>query len=155
MEVIPPVELVSLPGAVAADANGDLIADDLEDLYTEPLSAYADSDGDGYSDLQETLAGTHPVNPGSFPAEAPVDLGPPEIELTQDAEGDFIFSFNYPEGYAGDIGFRLYSSPDLSAFPTDEGAEAAYLGGGEFELEIPDPGTGALPKFYRFRLLLK
>ena len=155
MEVIPSVDLVSLPGAPAGDADNDLIADDLEDLYTEPLIAYNDSDGDGYSDLQETLEGTHPLDPDSTPAGPPVDLEPPEIELTQDGAGDFVFTFDFPAGYASEIGFQLYSSAGLSSFPTDEGMAAGHLGGGAFELEMPNPGAGALPKFYRFLMFLK
>ncbi|NBD39325.1 MAG: hypothetical protein GVY10_12225 [Verrucomicrobia bacterium] len=155
MEVIPTVDLVSLPGAPAGDADNDLIADDLEDLYTGPLSAYNDSDGDGYSDLQETLEGTHPLDSGSTPAGPPVDLEPPEIELTQDGAGDFVFTFDFPADYASDIGFQLYSSTGLSSFPTDEGMEAGHLGGGAFELEMPNPGEGSLPEFYRFLLFLK
>jgi hypothetical protein len=50
------------------DLNSNAMSDVWEQMYGgSGLSPSADSDGDGYSNLQEALAGTDPLNPNSFP----------------------------------------------------------------------------------------
>ena len=50
------------------DRNGDGMSDVWEWLYNaNGVSPTADPDGDGFSNLQESIAGTDPFNPNSFP----------------------------------------------------------------------------------------
>lgn len=154
MEVIPTMDLVALPTAGTLDANGNLIPDDLEDLYTSSLSAFGDSDGDGFSDLQEILDGTDPSDPNSFPGGPVVNLGPPSVSLTTDGGGNLVFEFNYPAGYADDLAFELYAAPDLNSAPVAMGLEALHGGSGEMSLSLPQPASGDLPQFWMFQLSL-
>lgn len=152
MEIIPPLQLVSLPVTATADSNGNLIPDDLEDLYPASLDPFADSDGDGFSDLEETLTGTHPVDSGDVPSGSPADLTPPAVTITDSGTGFFTFSFQFPALYADQISFRLFSGSDLQAMGTDSGFDAAHTGGGHHELIISKPGS--FPVFYRFLMYL-
>ncbi len=152
LEVIPPLDLVFLPVAAAGDANGNLIPDDLEDLYPELLDPFGDSDGDGYSDLEETIAGTSPLDGTDSPLGDPVDLSPPVIAIDESSATTFTFSFDFPAAYADSFAFRLFSGPDLNSMTTDTGFDATHMGGGVFTLTINKPGS--YPAFYRFKMLL-
>jgi hypothetical protein len=152
LEVIPPLDLVFLPVASAADANGNLIPDDLEDLYPASLDPFGDSDGDGYSDLEETIAGTSPLDEADFPVGDPVDLSPPIIAIDESGGTTFTFSFDFPSAYADSFAFRLYSGSDLDSMTTDTGLNATHIGGGVFQLTINKPVS--YPVFYRFKMLL-
>lgn len=156
LEVIDAPELVYLSHESTIDADGDLIPDTLEalapSLSFDPLG---DSDGDGYSDLQEMLHGSDPHLAGSYPMEsgsaAPVDaLQPPTLAISA-ATGYGLIDFDYPASYVDHIAFDLYQSSDLQTF-TYTGSSAEYLGNGSFQLSIPlsDDKT-----FYRLRLRLK
>lgn len=152
MEVIPPLQLIFLPVAGSGDANGNLIPDDLEDLYAGTLDPFADSDGDGFSDLQEILDGVSPLDDSNAPSGTPVNLSPPVITI--DESGSFfVLSFAFPADYADDFNFRLYSGPDPQTMTTDTGLDAPHTGGGSFELTIAKPAS--LPKFYRFLMEIK
>ena len=126
--------------------------DDLEDLYAASLEPFADSDEDGFTDLEETLNGSNPADPAEFPSGNPVDLSPPEITVQYPGNGFMTFSFHFPESYADQISFRLFSGPDLAAPPTDSGFEALHTGGGAHELTISEPPD--YPVFYRFLMVL-
>jgi len=153
LEVIPPAQLVLLPVVAANDANGNLISDDLEDLYPQPLDPFGDSDGDGFSDLQETLEGTNPFNGSDVPANSPVSLVPPEVAIGESSPTTFTLSFEYPGTYAGDINFRLFSGLTPQSMTTDTGLDASHTGGDAFQLILNKPGS--LPIFYRFQMQLK
>jgi hypothetical protein len=153
LEVIPPIQLVSLPVMSSGDANDNLIADDLEDLYPDTLSPFEDSDMDGFTDLQEALEGTNPFDSSDFPPGSPVSLLPPVIDVGEFSTTTFDFTFTYPAAFANDIGFRLFSGTSLNSIATDEVVEAVHLGSGNFQLIINRPFT--YPVFYRFKLFLK
>ncbi|HKJ89935.1 MAG TPA: hypothetical protein VJ960_02295, partial [Oceanipulchritudo sp.] len=152
MEIIPPLQLVSLPVNATADANGNLIPDDLEDLYATSLEPFSDSDADGFSDLEEILDGSNPTDPLEFPSGNPVDLSPPEVALDYTNNGFLTFSFDFPADYADQIGFRLFSMTNLTGIPSDTGFDALHTGGGQHELTISEPPD--FPAFYRFLMYL-
>ncbi|NDV61056.1 hypothetical protein G0Q06_01185 [Puniceicoccales bacterium CK1056] len=152
LEVIPPIQLVSLPVAGTVDANDNLIPDDLEDLYAGVMNPFADSDNDGFSDLQESVEGTNPFDINSFPGGSPADLSPPVIAINESSPTQFTFSFEFPGIYADNFAFRLFSGPDLNTMSTDTGFDAPHLGGGTFQLTIAKPAE--YPVFYRFKMLL-
>jgi hypothetical protein len=151
LEVIPQPQLVTLPVQSTGDLNANLVPDDLEDLYPLPLDPFGDSDNDGYTDLQEILSGSNPLLDGDFPADPPVNLGPPSVAI-DDSGPNFVFSFAYPEAYADDLNFRLFSGSDLQSIVNDTGFDAVHTGGGAFELIINKPAS--YPVFYRFKMLL-
>ncbi|MGC9452051.1 MAG: thrombospondin type 3 repeat-containing protein [Oceanipulchritudo sp.] len=153
MEVIPQVQLVTLPVASSSDADGDLIPDEVEELYPIVLDTFGDSDGDGYSDLQEALEGTNPGNPGDVPPDPILDLSPPVIAIEESAPTTFTIRFTFPGSYADRFAFRLFSGPDLGNMATDTGLEAGHTGGDSFQLILNKPVE--YPVFYRFRMQLR
>lgn len=123
-----PIEIISLsltavPVSSDTDANGNLIPDALEDnLLVSPGSpSHLDSDGDGYSDLQEYLDGSDPSDPLSTPAGAIVDLSPPEVIITSLGGGQVELSVQWPFAYADPFIFSVIYSDDLGTpgFSTD------------------------------------
>jgi hypothetical protein len=152
IEVIPPASVIDLPVVASTDFDEDLIADEVEELYPVILETFGDSDGDGYSDLQEILDVTDPTNPAEHSAEDPVDLSPPAIAIHESGPDHYTFSFLYPEAYADHFSFRLFSGPDLEAITDNSGLDASHLGEGAFQLIIGKPSATRI--FYRFKMLL-
>jgi hypothetical protein len=150
------LSLTRLPAPATADFNNNLLGDDWEALFPAVSGGdpYADSDNDGFSDLQEYLDGTDPGDPLSFGLNGPAPLGPPALAIAQAAApGTFQIEFQYPAAYAGKIDFLLQQSDNLAAGFSDTGASASHLGGGSFRINV---ATAAAPsKFWRIRLGLK
>ncbi|HBM86866.1 MAG TPA: hypothetical protein DD423_08895, partial [Opitutae bacterium] len=156
LEVIPQPELAYLSHESTIDSDGDLIPDTLEalapNLSFDPLG---DSDGDGYSDLQEMIHGSDPHRSASYPTESAsptaIDvLDPPMLAIAASTSVGLI-EFNYPVDYVDHIAFDLYESTDLQTF-SNTGNSAQHLGDGNFQLSIPISGDKT---FYRIRLRLK
>ena len=156
LEVIPQPELAYLSHESTIDSDGDLIPDTLEalapNLSFHPLG---DSDGDGYSDLQEMIHGSDPHRSASYPTESAsptaIDvLDPPMLAIAASTSVGLI-EFNYPVDYVDHIAFDLYESTDLQTF-SNTGNSAQHLGDGNFQLSIPISGDKT---FYRIRLRLK
>jgi hypothetical protein len=156
LEVIGQPELIYLSHQSTIDGDGDLIPDALEALAPNlSFDALGDSDGDGYSDLQEMLHGSDPHLAGSYPMDsgspAPIDaLQPPTLAISADG-GYGLIEFDYPASYADHIAFDLYQSSDLQTF-THTWTSAEYQGDGSYQLSIrlSDDKT-----FYRLRMRLK
>ncbi|MFO7725164.1 MAG: thrombospondin type 3 repeat-containing protein, partial [Oceanipulchritudo sp.] len=152
LEVIPPLQLIFLPVSNSADANADLIPDDLEDLYGVSLYPFADTDGDGYSDLQEILDGTNPTDPAAFSGNPPMDLTPPEVTTDFSSPTTITFAFEFPDEYAEAVTFNLFSTPSLNVSPTPTGFSAQNVGGDQMQLTINKPAN--YPVFYLFQMVL-
>ncbi len=148
------LSLTRLPASLGNDANHNLIGDAYEDLFPGLAAAgpFTDSDGDGFSDVEEYLNGTDPMDELSFPAGPPLLSEPPLLEITElTPGGQFVLAFLFPAVHAGKISFHLQQSPSLDAAFTDVGPIAPHLGGGLHEIMLApgDPGG-----FWRFRLSL-
>lgn len=72
--------LTKLPSA-PTDIDNNLLGDGWQGLFPGIAidGPFTDTDGDGYSDLQEYLDGTDPTDPLSIPPVPPVDLSPPPL----------------------------------------------------------------------------
>ena len=157
LEVVPQPQLVFINNTSPPDSNGDLIPDTLQNLNPGvSLSPFADSNGNGYSDLQEILAGSDPYDPSRVPMKngkpAPVaDLSPPNVRISSNENGLAQVDFEFPPEYAGKIAFRLFKSDDLSQF-TSTGKSAVYQGGGNFQTVITQDENSS---FYIFQMELK
>jgi hypothetical protein len=157
LEVIPQPTLTYIRNAPAQDLDGDLIPDAIQNLLPGvALSPFGDTDGNGYSDLQEILSGSDPTDPNSIPlldgAPAPIlDLRPPRVRIEADGAITTLLSFDFPQAFAPSIQFELYSSDDLREFhPT--GLIALPQSGDRHQLTL---GQDADAEFYLFRMKLK
>lgn len=157
LEVIGQPSLLFVNTANPIDLDGDLIPDAIQDLLREfKLSAFLDTDGDGYSDLQEILDGSDPTDPNSIPMrnEAPapfVDLSPPQVLVESTSDTSYNLSFAFPTDYRRFVEFELYASDDLKIFETT-GLKATSTGSGANELNLSSSFDS---EFYRFRMKLK
>lgn len=77
----------------------------------------ADSDGDGFSNLQELLDGTDPQSASSKGTQA-AKLDPPVIAIDVVPGEDVFLEWDYPAGYKDKIVFHIQSSPDLKSWNT-------------------------------------
>jgi len=69
--------------AQAIDLNGNGISDIWEWIYNaQDINPNADPDGDGYSNLQEAVAGTNPFNSNSYPHIVSFAYSAPDFSLT-------------------------------------------------------------------------
>lgn len=108
LEVIS-VSLTAVPTASGADADGNLIPDDYENLFLVGggNSPTNDLDDDGFSNLQEYLDGTDPNDINSYGAGGPVDLSPPIVTLQLSAGTDGELTIDWPAAYADDFIFTI------------------------------------------------
>ncbi|MCD6461303.1 MAG: carboxypeptidase regulatory-like domain-containing protein, partial [Thermoplasmata archaeon] len=74
---------VGAPSGIPDDLDGDMMPDEWETNHsldpTWPGDAMEDTDGDGYTNIQEYMAGTDPRDPNSNPGGAVVGPAPPPI----------------------------------------------------------------------------
>ena len=139
------LRVTHLPVPLAEDKDGNLLPDAWDCFFFagggEPLG---DSDGDGFSNLQELLDGTDPQVAQSKGTE-PVDLGPPAIEPGVINGGDLQLAWEYPAGYAGMVKFTIQCSDGVNGW--EDLMEVPASPGGQFEVTLPLPPDPS--KFYR------
>ena len=150
------LRLIELPSPPLDDADGNLLSDEWELalLGSAGASALGDHDNDGYSDLEESLAGTDPTRSQSLPTGAPLDLSPPEIRIETMSDGSIRLHWDYPGEVSERIGFRILSANELG--PTqfsDDNFYGAFMGGQNWQSLLPAP-TGDR-QFFAFRMYLR
>lgn len=83
---------------VLADTDNDSLDDSWERRFFGDLAGlpWADDDGDGFSNLEEHEAGTHPGDPASRPDGDPQPQDPPTLQWTTTNDGGLRLSWNGP-----------------------------------------------------------
>ena len=138
----------------AQDLDGNLLPDAWERLVFGNTGGphTRDSDGDGYSDLQEFLDGTDPTDPHSYPGVPPADFSLPEITL--DFAGSTVeIAWEWPQAYHSFFTFTLQSTPSLQE-PFQNAPSVLHSQGSTLRL---NPTTHPVPalQFHRIGISLK
>jgi hypothetical protein len=138
------IALAAVPIASDQDSDGNLLIDSWEFKFFGHLGVdpFADSDGDGYSNLQEVLDGSDPNDKLGIPAGPVIHFAPPMLTLIPD--GAFLrLQFDWPAAYIGQIVFHAEATAALGLPFSDLGAIApTSLGGDHWEITValpPDP----------------
>ncbi|PXA03790.1 hypothetical protein DDZ13_10920 [Coraliomargarita sinensis] len=158
LEVVSGPELAFLRNSSATDVDGNLIPDGIEERKPDvALNPFGDTDGDGYTDLQEILDGSDPDNDSDVPTDAggpaPVaEVGPPQLQITSTGPTTAAIEFVYPADYVPFIEFELYSTSDLTTSFSPTGQKANHIGSGNHEQVVNQSGG---KEFYIFRMKLK
>ncbi len=150
-------QVTSLPPVPLVDANGNLLADDWELLFLGGLAdgPFADSDKDGFPDVQEMQEGTDPLDPGNVPPVAPLELGEPELEISLAPSGDIEVHWTHAPAFAKGSGpawqFALLGAPSIGG-PFTLLASRPAESDGDISLALPPPTDAT--RFFRLRLQL-
>lgn len=132
--------MIQEQGTATGDSDSDGMPDAWEQSYFGTASggsSAADLDGDGTSNLDEYIAGTHPVNAGSFPA----------FNASSILSGQIRFELPTATGRRYDIDYStsLFGGNWLPL-------QTNILGGGT-NITITD-GSGQKHRYYRYRVRL-
>lgn len=151
LEVIA-LNLSAVPMPSPSDADGNLLVDSWEEVFfgRRGVDPFADADGDGYSNLEEMLAGTQPDDGLFAPGGPPHNLSPPVVTL--DSQGAQLkFTFNWPAALIDRFEFGLQASEQVGGpYVSTPAPPLIPVGGDRFEIQAP---VGDIPaQFYRLTL---
>jgi hypothetical protein len=138
----------------SADADGNLLDDDWERYFfgSPGVDPYDDASGNGYSNLQQMLEGTDPLNGGAL--DVPImDLSPPGLETQTLTNGTIRVEWSWPSAYDDQIDFIIRKSSTLESFG-NSALTPVYQGGGAWAVDI-DPATYGDKQFFRAILRLR
>ena len=138
------IGLAAVPIATDQDTDGNLLIDSWEDRFFGHLGVdpFADSDGDGYSNLQEMLDGSDPSDFYGRPATAPVIFTKPVLTF-QGMGSQIELLFQWPAAYVGRFNFGVRHSPALGVPFSDLTIifGPANVAGDEFKIAFSVPAT--------------
>jgi hypothetical protein len=137
------VTFASVPIASDPDMNGNLLIDSWEGVFfgSENADAFADADGDGYTNLQEMLSGSDPYNPSNVPAAPPVNFAQPVLDL-KILPGQTSLNFSWPAAYIGQFKFGVRASETVGGMFSDlVVGPPVHLGGDNFALNFTLPAV--------------
>ena len=124
-------QLAFLPSGYALDQNGNQQSDIWEVRYAAPgLSALADSDFDGFSNAVESVAGTDPLDPLSYP----------RVNLTGNGSAQVQVGWMTEAGKS----YALFGGPDLN--PANFTLLSTGMGDGSAAVE--DFATNGQPRWF-------
>lgn len=157
----PAIELIvftvlSFPPVAFIDTDGNLLPDDWEWAFLLGLGndPFDDADGDGYSNLQEFLDGTDPLDGLSNSGEA-FDLSPPLITLFGFGENGIALAWEYPAPYVQAFQWILEISHNLIHWDPHPNAVVTEEAPGLLVITLPDEIELNPTAFYRVRMVLK
>jgi hypothetical protein len=139
------ISLDSVPLATDSDGNANLLIDTWEQRFFGRVGVadpFADSDGDGYSNLQEMLEGSDPRDVNGRPSVGPVSFSFPMLNL-QPSAGQIELHFMWPAYYIDRFNFGVRHTATLEVpFTNLSVSNPVNVAGDEFKISfaIP-PGT--------------
>ncbi len=143
------LQLTAFVFATAGDTDGNLLPDEWEliALGGQGGSFTNDSDGDGFSDLQEYLDGTDPADPGSSSSSV-ADLSSPGVAL-EISGTNVIVIWDWPAEYADRFNFTLQTTESLGTNFVDDVTVSG-------ELSVSSAlGTSVTSAFHRVGISLR
>jgi len=147
--VVLSMSVIFLPVPAGNDDDNNLLHDDWECFFFGGGDPLGDTDGDGFSNLQELLDGTDPLlaeSKGTLPA----DLSPPNLMIDFNDADNLLIEWDYPANYSGKISFEIVCGNDLKGFiPANIVPQEQD---GHYSAVIPIPPQD--DKFYRVQLSL-
>lgn len=152
--------LATLPAPTVVDADGNGLDDAWERAVLGRLggnSAANDSDGDGFSDMQEMLEGTNALDAASVPATAAFPTVLPAAANGQQppggGAGQIVLQVAFPSVYADRVRLEVFANVDLlSTSWTPTGVSATPVGPNLWEATLTQSGDR---RFYIVRVLPK
>ncbi len=149
------VHLIFLPSPIAADGDGNLLPDEWEQAFfgTTGLDPFADSSGNGYSNLQHYLRGSDPRSSSPISGVEPADLSPPTVEIRTTDNGEFEIEWAYPYPYIQHIGFLVEESHDMNDWQPLPPISQSQPAADRRRAVLPGPqGDGTDAPFFRLRM---
>jgi hypothetical protein len=148
--------LSAVPIATDGDLNGNLLVDSWENRFfggAGLADPFADTDGDGYSNLQEMLDGSDPLDLYGKPSVLPVLFAPPVLSFNQ-VGSQVELHFQWPLSYIGRFNFGVQHTVSLgSPFAALPATGPVYVAGNEFKMTFTAPATPQ--HFYLLSLSLR
>ena len=142
--------LCSVPLASDTDGDGNLLVDTWEKKFFGGLglaNPFADTDGDGYSNLQEMLEGSDPRDFYGRPTIGPVAFSAPVLAFNE-MGGQVELHFQWPAVYINRFNFGVRHSAVIGpAFTALAVGSPVPVSGNEFKLTFAVPTT---PQHYYF-----
>ena len=136
--------LNSVPIASDHDADGNLLIDSWEKRFYGDIGLadpFGDSDGDGYSNLQEMLEGSDPRDFYGRPAVAAVAFNQPVLSF-QPNGSQIELHFQWPAMYVGRFNYGVRHTADLTQpFADLPVSPPVNVAGNEFKITFTVPAT--------------